>query len=132
MHKHSGVGTERARELRKGSTRAERIVWRWLRDRRFGGWKFRRQYPIGRFIADFYCDPLKVVIELDGSGHDFKVDYDAERTRFLARVGVQVIRISNVQVLREPDAVADTIISAILSRLPLTRPFGPPSPEGEG
>ena len=132
VHEHSDVGTQRARELRKQSTRAERIVWRWFRDRRFGGWKFRRQYPIGPFIADFYCDALKLVVEIDGSGHLWRWYYDEARMKYLRHVGIAVVRISNVQVCREPDAAADTIISAILSRLPLTWPFGPPSPEGEG
>src|SRR5713101_722536 len=118
--------------MRKSATRSEAIVWRWLRDRRFGRWKFRRQYPIGAYIADFYCDQLKLVIELDGSGHVFKVDYHNERTSFFARLGVQVVRIANKQVRRDPDAAADTIIAAILLRIPLTRRFAAPSPKGEG
>ncbi|HEX9406554.1 MAG TPA: endonuclease domain-containing protein [Thermoanaerobaculia bacterium] len=122
----------RARDLRKYSTRAERIVWRWLRDRRFGGWKSRRQYPIGRYIADFYCDPLKLVIELDGSGHALKVAYDEERTRYLAALGIYVVRLLNMKVLSEPNAAADTIIAAILLRRPPTRRFAAPSPQGEG
>jgi len=118
--------------MRKSPTRSEAIVWRWLRDRRFGGWKFRRQYPIGPYIADFYCDRLSLVIELDGSGHEFKVDYDSERTSYLSNLGMQVVRIANKQVRRDPDAAADTIIAAILSRIPLTRRFAAPSPKGEG
>ena len=132
MHKHSGVALDRAREMRKRSTRAERIVWRWLRDRRFGGWKFRRQYPIGPFIADFYCDQLKLIVELDGQGHAFEMKYDQERTSFLNKLGIKVVRIANQLVLHEADAAADTIIAAILLRRPLTRRFAAPSPEGEG
>ncbi len=118
--------------MRKSATRSEAIVWRWLRDRRFGRWKFRRQYPIGPYIADFYCHHLKLVIELDGSGHEFKVDYDDERTSYLSDLGMQVVRIANRQLRRDPDAAADTIIAAILSRIPLTRRFAAPSPQGEG
>jgi len=107
-------------------------VWRWLRDRRFGNWKFRRQYPIGPFVADFYCDALRLVVELDGMSHDFSSDYDSRRTRYLTKLGIEVVRVSNLQVLRQPDSAADTIIAAILLRLPLTRRFAPPSPQGEG
>jgi adenine-specific DNA-methyltransferase len=132
MHQHDRRGTPRARSLRKQATRAEQIVWRWLRDRRFGGWKFRRQYPIGLFIADFYCDRLKLVIELDGSGHQYRAEYDSRRTADLTRMGISVVRISNEVVRRSPDAAGDAIIAAILERLPLTRRFAARSPEGEG
>jgi len=76
VHRHDSLGTQRARNLRRKDTLPERIVWRWLRDRRFGGWKFRRQYPIGPFIADVYCDPLRLIIEIDGAGHQFKAGSD--------------------------------------------------------
>jgi very-short-patch-repair endonuclease len=62
--------TQRARDLRRGATKEECIVWRWLRDRRLRGIKFRRQHPIDNYIADFYCVELKLVVEIDGSGHD--------------------------------------------------------------
>ena len=60
--------TNRARTLRKHSTPEEMRVWRWLRDRRFTGLKFRRQKPLGNSIADFYCAEIGLVIELDGRG----------------------------------------------------------------
>jgi len=60
---------DRARVLRRNSTPAEVILWRDLRNRRFDGHKFRRQRPIGPFIADFYCAALALVIELDGDSH---------------------------------------------------------------
>jgi YD repeat-containing protein len=78
VHEHD-QNTERARALRKESTLTEEIVWRWLRNRRFGDWKFRRQYPIGPYIADFYCDALKLVIEIDGETHDYSFEYDERR-----------------------------------------------------
>jgi very-short-patch-repair endonuclease len=134
VHRHAPAGIEIARRLRKTATRAESIVWRWLRDRRFGRWKFRRQYPIGRYVADFYSHPLKLVVEIDGLSHttDRAVGYDAVRTGYFARLGIEIVRISNLIVLRDPDAAADTIIAAILARIPLTRRFAPPSPQGEG
>ena len=60
---------QRARELRRTQTDAEKILCRYLRNRNFQGYKFRRQYPVGRYIADFACIPLKLIIELDGSQH---------------------------------------------------------------
>jgi len=132
VHEYRKGGREVARAFRKTPTRTERIVWRWLRDRRFGNWKFRRQYPIEPFIVDFYCDALKLVVEIDGPSHEFTADYDAARTRYLEKLGMLVVRISNFKVRREQLAAADTIIAAILLRLPLTRRFAAPSPEGEG
>ena len=134
MHKYRENGTQRARNLRKRATRPEQIVWRWLRDRRFGNWKFRRQYPIGPYIADFYCDALKLVVEVDGDSHDDELTVidDDHRSRYFARLGIDVVRIENLRVLREADSAADTIVLAILERLPLTRRFAPPSPKGEG
>jgi very-short-patch-repair endonuclease len=75
---------------------------------------------------------LKLVVEIDGASHEYTHEYDSERTAYLSKLGIQVVRIANVKVLREADAAADTIVAAILTRRPLTRPFGPPSPEGEG
>jgi very-short-patch-repair endonuclease len=103
-------------------------VWRWLRDRRFGNWKFRRQYPVGRFIADFYCDPLKLVIEIDGLAHAYRFARDSARTRYLGKIGIQVVRIANQQVLQEPVSDAEAIVAAILVRLPHTRRSAAPSP----
>jgi very-short-patch-repair endonuclease len=56
----------RARYMRKNATQSEAIVWEWLRNRRFGRWKFRRQHPVGRYVLDFYCDALRLAIEVDG------------------------------------------------------------------
>src|SRR5205807_3851435 len=67
---------QHARTMRHEPTKAERKLWRWLRDRRFGDHKFRRQYPVGRYVLDFYCHDLKLAIELDGSPHEFRAEYD--------------------------------------------------------
>jgi len=118
VHRHDSLGTQRARNLRRKDTLPERIVWRWLRDRRFGGWKFRRQDPIGPFIADFYCDPLRLIVEIDGTGHQFTAESDKMRTSYLRRLDIDVVRITNTQVLRDPDSAGQIIIAAIVSRLP--------------
>ena len=132
MHKHDREGIERARDLRKQSTLTEDIVWRWLRNRRFGNWKFRRQYPIGPYVADFYCDTLKLIIEIDGETHDYTFAHDERRTEYFAGLGIEILRIDKREVLRNSRVVADVIDAIIASRTPLTRRFAPPSPDGRG
>ena len=84
-----------AKELRQNMTDAEKLLWSKLRNRQLYNFKFRRQQPIGIFIADFYCAKAKLVIELDGHAHADKVEYDLERTRWLNSVGYMVLRFWN-------------------------------------
>jgi very-short-patch-repair endonuclease len=93
MHEKRAGAVGRARYLRKNRTTAEAKVWRWLRNRKVIGWKFRRQYPIGTYILDFYCNALRLAIELDGFGH--VPSRDSFRTSVLQRYGIAVIRLSN-------------------------------------
>lgn len=88
------------RELRQSSTKAEKILWEYLRNRKLDGLKFRRQHPIDKFIADFYCHEKKLVVELDGAVHDDKMNaqYDAARTYELKVSGITVIRFRNSEV----------------------------------
>jgi very-short-patch-repair endonuclease len=83
--------------MRRFATREEGLIWYCLRSRKFGGYKFRRQEPIGPFIADFYCAELKLVIEMDGEHHGSRAmhDYDSARTEELNRRGISVVRIRN-------------------------------------
>jgi ATP-dependent helicase HrpA/adenine-specific DNA-methyltransferase len=97
--------------MRKNPTPAEAIVWRWLRDRRFGGWKFRRQHPIGTYILDFYCEALHLAIELDGLGHLPNKDW--LRTLVLRKFRIKVIRLTNDDVIRHSDRAAEHIANAI-------------------
>ncbi len=106
------------RLLRHGQTEAERVLWQRLRDRRLQGWKFRRQYRIGRYIADFSCLEKRLVVELDGSQHLEATEHDALRTRFLEARGFRVLRFWNDDVLRETDAVLDTICTALAPHPP--------------
>jgi very-short-patch-repair endonuclease len=105
---------DRARSNRRRATAAEAIVWRWLRDRRLEGIKFRRQHPLGNYIADFYCHELRLVVELDGDGHELTYEYDEERTRILGTKGIAVIRICNEEVRRNPIDCGEAIVAAIL------------------
>jgi very-short-patch-repair endonuclease len=105
----------RRRDLRRDSTDAERLLWKRLRDRRLLGFKFRRQYPCGPFILDFFCPEKRVAIELDGGQH-FEASvqaYDERRTAFLGRRGITVIRFQTDLVFRELTAVLESIVGAL-------------------
>ena len=100
----------RARELRRPLTPTEQILWQRLRDRQAGGLKFRRQHPIGWYIADFYCAEAKLVIEIDGEIHASQVEYDQARTAWLESQGYRVVRYSNQQVRQDLDEVIADIL----------------------
>jgi very-short-patch-repair endonuclease len=107
-----------ARTMRRYPTRAEGRLWRWLRNRRFEGHKFRRQHPVGRYILDFYCPELKLAIEVDGHHHDRPMmrDYDGARANELSRRGIEVIRLSNDLVLRDVRTAGNCILVAVERR----------------
>ena len=99
----------RAREMRSQLTPAEKHLW--LHCLRHLPCKFRKQRPFGRFIVDFYCAELKLVIEVDGDSHfsESGMAYDAERTLFLEGLGLQVLRFTNEDVFRNLEAVGERI-----------------------
>jgi very-short-patch-repair endonuclease len=101
--------TARARALRRSQTDAERKLWYALRARRLDGIKFKRQVPIGRYIADFMCFECKLIVEVDGSQHAEQADCDAARTRWLETQGYRVVRYWNHEVLLNIDGVAEAI-----------------------
>ena len=90
-------------------TDVERMLWQALRSKQFGGYRFRRQHPIGRYIADFACIEQKIVIELDGGQHQEQLAYDNQRTAFIQAQGWQVLRFWNNDVLNNLDGVLTTI-----------------------
>ena len=110
----------RARQLRQDDTWAEKLMWRWLRDRRFSAYKFRRQHPAEPYILDFYCREASLAIELDGAqhGHPEKLKTDAERDQFLASLGIKTLRFWNGRLRREPQVVRDTIFEELQKRAP--------------
>jgi very-short-patch-repair endonuclease len=116
-----------ARTLRKQMTDAERRLWRHLRNRELGGWKFRRQYPVGPFIVDFICLEKNVVIEVDGGQHDENKELDLQRSAYLNRMGYRVLRFWNNEVLQETEAVLSSIF-AKLSETDKNSPSPRPSP----
>ncbi len=106
-------GTARARALRKGATRAEQRLWRHLRDRRLGGFKFRRQHPLGPYVLDFYCEDQGLVVELDGRQHADRAAQDAARTAWLQARGHRVLRFWNHQVNDTLEGVLETILESL-------------------
>ena len=96
---------ERARDLRRGGSLAERKCWELLRAHRLRGLKFRRQHPIGRYFADFACPARKLIIEIDGDHHADRSEADARRTRDLEREGWRVIRFAANEVVQNPEGI---------------------------
>jgi very-short-patch-repair endonuclease len=98
-----------ARRLRRDQTDAERRLWTHLRGRNLEGFKFRRQVPIDRYVADFACIEARLVVELDGGQHAAQEDYDAARTLVLEQAGFEVLRFWNFQVMQELDGVPEEV-----------------------
>jgi very-short-patch-repair endonuclease len=99
---------ERARELRRDMTPAEKILWQELRANKLGV-HFRRQQIIAGFIVDFYCHKAALVIEVDGDIHDLQQDEDAKREKVLNEMGLRIIRFRNEEVLRNLAPVIEKI-----------------------
>ena len=108
----------RARGLRKDQTEAEHELWRRLRNRALGGFKFVRQEPIGPYFADFVCREEKLVIEIDGATHstDDERRRDEKREEFLRDRGYRVTRFHNDEVYGNIEGVLDTILAALERR----------------
>ena len=111
---------DHARRLRRRSTDAERRLWSRLRDRRHFTVKFRRQVPVGPYVVDFYCHEAKLVVEVDGEGHGLagEIDEDAQRTEWLQRSSLVVLRFWNTEVVENLEGVLWKI----------TKPLARPSP----
>ena len=104
-----------AREMRSRPTDVEKALWWRLRDRKLGNFKFRRQRPEGRYIADFVCLEAQLIVEIDGAQHDGSIG-DRYRTRDLKRMGFDVVRFSNEEVRADIDAVCARILR--IARMP--------------
>ena len=108
--------TRRAKELRQEPTDAEARLWYVLRRKHTLGFKFRRQHPVGRYVADFACPDAKLIIEVDGGQHADRVAEDAARTRELQAHGYTVLRFWNNEVLNNFDGVQEVIRAALAAR----------------
>ncbi len=100
---------KRAKDLRSNQTGAEGLLWMHLRNRQLNNLKFRRQHPIGNYIVDFYCAEVGVIVEIDGGTHLDRVEYDQNRTEWLERQGLRVIRFGNQDVCENPAEVLTLI-----------------------
>jgi very-short-patch-repair endonuclease len=105
----------RARRLRRNTTDAEKRLWYRLRKLDLDGSHFRRQVPIGPYIADFACMAARLVIEVDGSQHanDYIVAHDERRTRWLMKEGYRVLRFWNNDLARNMDGIMETVYAAL-------------------
>jgi len=140
-----------AREMRSDPSPAETILWKLLRDRHLASLKFRRQHPIGPYIADYFCAAALVVVEADGESHLTSVDRDNDRDQYFQGLGIQVLRFQNPLIFDEQDVVVEEVFRVCTQRVaalpphprhrgarrtvagsPLTRPSATLSPRGEG
>ncbi|WP_019342587.1 endonuclease domain-containing protein [Stutzerimonas stutzeri] len=114
-----------ARALRHQLTDCERLLWRQLRNRGLAGFKFRRQHPWSPYVLDFYCAELRLVIELDGGQHydDAGLAKDRVRTEYLRRHGLDVLRFSNLDVLKNLDGVMTELLRWVEARSPHPNPL---------
>ncbi len=107
--KQDARATGQARYLRNEMTPAEVILWKHLRGRRFDEFKFRRQRPVDKYIVDFVCLKLQLIVELDGESHLSKKERDQERDAFLEADGYRVLRYWNNQIYDETESVLEDI-----------------------
>ena len=105
--------SKRARELRSNSTDAERKLWSLLRNRQLGGYKFKRQVPIGPYIADFCCIEKRLIVELDGGHHQDQEARDQVRTNLIHMNRYTVLRFWNNDVLSNIHGVCDQILKSL-------------------
>ena len=95
--------------MRREPTAAENKLWQKLRNSQLHGLKFRRQHAVERFIVDFYCAEARLVVEVDGSIHDYTTEEDVIRQHFLEGWGLRVVRFTNQQILETIDEVLEEI-----------------------
>jgi very-short-patch-repair endonuclease len=133
MRDHEPHALEAAKRLRGEMSLPEVLLWRILRTRPMGV-KFRRQHPVGRYVADFYCASRKLIVEIDGIAHDMgdRPERDVRRDEWLRMSGMDVVRIAASEVLKDPAEVAASLVALCVAAPP---PSGatrlPPPPMGE-
>ena len=123
----------RARSLRRRMSLPEVLLWREIRREGLEGLRFRRQHPIGPYILDFFCDDHRLAVEVDGEIHGYgdNPQHDERRDRWLAKRGVQVLRLPALLVLKDMDSALATILGAVSPPSPAS-PVLPPEGEDLG
>jgi very-short-patch-repair endonuclease len=116
------VQRARAKNLRRTMTRAETLLWRYLKADRLAGLGFRRQSPMGNYIADFVAHSCKLVVEVDGESHDFeeRIRHDDRRDRWFVSRGYRVLRFTNDDVMKNLEGVLLAIQQAAEQAAPLS------------
>jgi very-short-patch-repair endonuclease len=116
------IQRDRAKRLRREMTRAETLLWRHLKANRLSGLGFRRQTPMGNYIADFVAHSCKLVVEVDGESHDFesRLRHDARRDEWFASCGYRVLRFTNDDVMKNLEGVVIAIGLAAEQAAPLS------------
>ena len=102
-----------ARNLRNNSTKSEILLWNALKGKQLRGFDFHRQRPIYKYIVDFFCSELSLAIEIDGSSHNDKLEFDDLRQKELESAGVQFLRFTDKDVKQNLSGVVDVIIEWI-------------------
>ena len=112
LHNHKYLKNIR-KHLRNNSTAAEAELWKIVKHSQIGGYKFRRQHSVGKYILDFYCPKLKLAIELDGEPHaDLQaIARDNERDEYLAAYGISVLHFENRWVFEYPEVIREEILA---------------------
>ncbi len=128
------VGTadaqQRARNLRKTMTKPERLLW-WALKANQTGFHFRKQHGAGPYVLDFYCDRVRLCVEVDGNSHDFTIARDAARDRFLTRWEILTVRVPAHDVLGNLQGVVEHIAAVARDR-PIRQPSAAIFPKGKG
>lgn len=101
---------ERAKELRREMTPAEKILWKEVRANKLNGLHFRRQQIVHGYFADFYCHQHELIVEVDGGIHELQREYDAEREEYLKSLGFRIIRFTNNEVIKNLKGVLQRIV----------------------
>jgi very-short-patch-repair endonuclease len=116
MRTHDRTTLERALRLRKALTPQELGLWLRLKNRQLGGFKFRRQHPVGPYILDFYCAEARLAVEIDGAVHDHpdQVAHDRRRDAYFRERGIETLRLG-ATLLKNPGAAAEHILDVLRS-----------------
>jgi very-short-patch-repair endonuclease len=124
---------EKARWMRSHMTAAEKLFWQAVRTNKLNGLHFRRQQVLHGFIADFYCEKLNLVVEIDGGVHEQQKDYDALRDEIINLHGIRVMRFTNAEVMGDIGTVLERIVTNLTPPFPSGKGQSlPPSPAGKG
>jgi very-short-patch-repair endonuclease len=117
---HNQNLVDRIQTLRDNPTPGEHQLWSLIEETRPEGFEFRRQHPIGSYIADFYCPVHKCVIEIDSPSPGSSQEYDLKRDRYMTQLGITVFRFTEEDAQSNPEAILETVVSHCGSSLPLT------------